>query len=48
MAVALLTLEPEKFIKGHVSLGSLRIRQDYMIAQALSQQPFASARSNKP
>ncbi|MEY3039437.1 MAG: hypothetical protein RLZZ593_579 [Bacteroidota bacterium] len=36
-----------EIIKGHVSLGSLRIRQDYMIAQALSQQPFASARSKQ-
>lgn len=36
-----------EIIKGHVSLGSLRIRQDYMIAQALSQQPFASASSKQ-
>ncbi len=36
-----------EIIKGHVSLGSLRIRQDYMIAQALSEQPFASASSKK-
>ena len=31
-----------EIIKGHVSLGSLRIRQDYMIAQALTNEPFAS------
>lgn len=30
-----------EIIKGHVSLGSLRIRQDYMIAQALMNKPFA-------
>jgi hypothetical protein len=30
-----------EIIKGHVSLGSLRIRQDYLIAQALSNKPFA-------
>ena len=36
-----------EIIKGHVSFGSLRIRQDYMIAQALSEQPFASASSKK-
>lgn len=30
-----------EIIKGHVSLGSLRIRQDYLIAQAL-QAPFAT------
>ncbi len=30
-----------EIIKGHVSLGSLRIRQDFMIAQALSNKPFA-------
>ncbi|MBL4663106.1 MAG: zinc-dependent metalloprotease, partial [Flavobacteriaceae bacterium] len=29
-----------EIIKGHVSLGSLRIRQDFMIAQALANQPF--------
>lgn len=29
-----------EIIKGHVSLGSLRIRQDYLIAQALSSRPF--------
>jgi hypothetical protein len=31
-----------EIIKGHVSLGSLRIRQDYLIAQALSNHPFAT------
>ena len=35
-----------EIIKGHVSLGSLRIRQDYMIAQALSKDPFKN-KSNK-
>lgn len=30
-----------EIIKGHVSLGSLRIRQDFMIAQALLNKPFA-------
>lgn len=30
-----------EIVKGHVSLGSLRIRQDFLIAQALSNQPFA-------
>ena len=30
-----------EILKGHVSLGSLRIRQDFMIAQALMNQPFA-------
>lgn len=29
-----------EIIKGHVSLGSLRIRQDFMIAQALTKEPF--------
>ncbi|MBC2840682.1 zinc-dependent metalloprotease [Robiginitalea sp. SC105] len=32
-----------EIIKGHVSLGSLRIRQDFMIAQALAGAPFASS-----
>jgi len=32
-----------EIIKGHVSLGSLRIRQDFLIAQALSDQPFAKS-----
>ena len=30
-----------EILKGHVSLGSLRIRQDFMIAQALTNQPYA-------
>ncbi len=30
-----------EIIKGHVSLGSLRIRQDFMIAQAMLGRPFA-------
>ncbi len=30
-----------EILKGHVSLGSLRIRQDFMIAQALTDQPYA-------
>jgi hypothetical protein len=30
-----------EIMKGHVSLGSLRIRQDFLIAQALMQAPFA-------
>ena len=29
-----------EIIKGHVSLGSLRVRQDYLIAQALLDRPF--------
>ncbi len=35
-----------EIIKGHVSLGSLRIRQDYMIAQALMNKPFANSDEN--
>jgi len=35
-----------EIIKGHVSLGSLRIRQDFMIAQALMNQPFATRDDN--
>ncbi len=35
-----------EIIKGHVSLGSLRIRQDFMIAQALANKPFADADDN--
>lgn len=35
-----------EIIKGHVSLGSLRIRQDFMIAQALINQPFAERDDN--
>lgn len=34
-----------EIIKGHVSLGSLRIRQDFLIAQALTA-PFAQSDSN--
>ena len=35
-----------EIIKGHVSLGSLRIRQDFMIAQALMNQPYADSDEN--
>ncbi len=35
-----------EIIKGHVSLGSLRVRQDFMIAQALMDRPFASDDEN--
>lgn len=35
-----------EIIKGHVSLGSLRIRQDFMIAQALMDKPFAKRDDN--
>jgi hypothetical protein len=35
-----------EIIKGHVSLGSLRIRQDFMIAQALMNQPYAENDAN--
>ncbi len=35
-----------EIIKGHVSLGSLRIRQDFMIAQALTQAPFKDSDEN--
>ena len=35
-----------EIIKGHVSLGSLRIRQDFLIAQALMNQPFAVSDEN--
>ncbi len=35
-----------EIIKGHVSLGSLRIRQDFMIAQALLNKPFAERDDN--
>ncbi|MBJ7879895.1 zinc-dependent metalloprotease [Gelidibacter salicanalis] len=35
-----------EIIKGHVSLGSLRIRQDFMIAQAVLNQPFANSDAN--
>lgn len=35
-----------EIIKGHVSLGSLRIRQDFMIAQAMLNKPFVSSDDN--
>lgn len=35
-----------EIIKGHVSLGSLRIRQDFLIAQALVNKPFAERDDN--
>lgn len=35
-----------EIIKGHVSLGSLRIRQDFLIAQALMNKPFALSNEN--
>ncbi|MHA6281002.1 zinc-dependent metalloprotease [Salinimicrobium sp. CAU 1759] len=35
-----------EIIKGHVSLGSLRIRQDFMIAQGLMNKPFADGDEN--
>ncbi|WP_445382305.1 zinc-dependent metalloprotease [Robiginitalea sp. IMCC43444] len=35
-----------EIIKGHVSLGSLRIRQDFMIAQALANKPFETSDEN--
>ena len=35
-----------EILKGHVSLGSLRIRQDFLIAQALSNKPFATNDDN--
>ena len=35
-----------EIIKGHVSLGSLRIRQDFMIAQALANRPFETSDTN--
>lgn len=35
-----------EILKGHVSLGSLRIRQDFMIAQALTNKPFAQGDEN--
>lgn len=33
-----------EILKGHVSLGSLRIRQDFMIAQALTNAPYAEGK----
>ena len=35
-----------EILKGHVSLGSLRIRQDFMIAQVLMNAPFADSDDN--
>ncbi|MGW8314402.1 MAG: zinc-dependent metalloprotease [Bacteroidales bacterium] len=35
-----------EIIKGHVSLGSLRVRQDFMIAQALVNRPYATDENN--
>lgn len=35
-----------EILKGHVSLGSLRIRQDFMIAQALTNAPFKESDDN--
>lgn len=35
-----------EIIKGHVSLGSLRVRQDFLIAQALMNKPFAESDDN--
>jgi Met-zincin/Domain of unknown function (DUF5117) len=35
-----------EIIKGHVSLGSLRVRQDFLIAQALMNKPFAERDNN--
>lgn len=35
-----------EIMKGHVSLGSLRIRQDFLIAQALMDRPFADRDDN--
>ncbi|WP_103068018.1 zinc-dependent metalloprotease [Aquimarina sediminis] len=35
-----------EILKGHVSLGSLRIRQDFLIAQALLNKPFATKDDN--
>ena len=35
-----------EIIKGHVSLGSLRVRQDFLIAQALSKDPFKDGKDD--
>ena len=35
-----------EILKGHVSLGSLRIRQDFMIAQALTDAPYANGKTD--
>ena len=36
-----------EIIKGHVSLGSLRVRQDYLIAQSLIQNPYLAENKKK-
>ena len=36
-----------EIIKGHVSLGSLRVRQDYLIAQSLIENPFLAQNKDK-
>ena len=36
-----------EIIKGHVSLGSLRVRQDYLIAQSLIENPFLDQNKDK-
>jgi hypothetical protein len=36
-----------EILKGHVSLGSLRIRQDFMIAKAISNKPYASGNNQE-
>ena len=36
-----------EILKGHVSLGSLRIRQDFMIAQALTHAPYATSEEDQ-
>lgn len=35
-----------EILKGHVSLGSLRIRQDFLIAQALMKEPYKDSNDN--
>ncbi|KQC33764.1 peptidase [Nonlabens sp. YIK11] len=35
-----------EILKGHVSLGSLRIRQDYMLAQGMLEAPFANGKES--
>ena len=36
-----------EILKGHVSLGSLRIRQDFMIAQVLTKDPYANGNTDE-
>ena len=36
-----------EILKGHVSLGSLRIRQDFMIAQGLTKDPYADGSTDE-